>query len=69
MVTQAYMKGDGMDWAPMTRNWGANWQCSRNYCGKGISIKIVTSDKKVSVSRLADKTWAFGKTYIGQQVN
>ncbi|KAG0631507.1 hypothetical protein M758_1G259300 [Ceratodon purpureus] len=69
VVTQAYMKGDGMDWAPMTRNWGANWQCSRNYCGKGISIKIVTSDKKVSVSRLADKTWAFGKTYIGQQVN
>nr|XP_024382985.1 uncharacterized protein LOC112285885 isoform X2 [Physcomitrium patens]PNR49077.1 hypothetical protein PHYPA_010973 [Physcomitrium patens] len=68
VVTAAYLKGDKTEWSPLSRNWGANWQCRRNYCGQGISIKIVTSDNKVSVTKLAKSDWCFGKTFIGKQV-
>ena len=60
-IQSVSIKGSGTDWAPMSRNWGANWQSDFYLNGQSLSFRVTTDDGEVRVFQdIVPSNWAFG---------
>lgn len=66
-VSDAKVKGSATGWIQMTRNWGQNWQVSKNMIGQTLSFQLTTSDRKmVEFDGVVPRNWRFGQTFDGR---
>ncbi|KAF7111321.1 hypothetical protein CFC21_111345 [Triticum aestivum] len=55
---------DSNDWAPMARNWGANWQSLANLTGKMLSFRLTDTEGQTLVfHNIVSSGWKFGQTF------
>ena len=55
---------DSNNWMPMSRNWGANWQCGSYLTGKMLSFRItITDGQTIEFNDVVTGGWKFGQTY------
>ncbi|XP_048540153.1 expansin-A14-like [Triticum urartu] len=55
---------DSNDWAPMARNWGANWQSLANLTGKMLSFRLTdTEGQTLVLHNIVLSGWKFGQTF------
>ncbi|MCO5567056.1 hypothetical protein L7F22_020741 [Adiantum nelumboides] len=67
-VTKLKIKGSSTGWLSMTRNWGDNWQISNVLVNQALSFNVITSNGDSCVSiNVADSTWLFGQSFVGNQ--
>ncbi|CAL5041161.1 unnamed protein product [Urochloa decumbens] len=58
------VKGTGTDWIPMSRNWGANWQCLAGLAGQGLSFALTsTGGQTIVFPDVVPAWWQFGQTF------
>ncbi|XP_073039695.1 expansin-A12 [Primulina eburnea] len=51
-------------WAPMTRNWGANWQANVDLRSQTMSFKLTLVDgNTLEFSDVVPSSWKFGQTF------
>uniref|UniRef100_A0A453IM38 Expansin-like CBD domain-containing protein n=1 Tax=Aegilops tauschii subsp. strangulata TaxID=200361 RepID=A0A453IM38_AEGTS len=54
-------------WAPMGRNWGANWQSLANLTGKMLSFRLTNTDGQTLVfNNIVPAGWTFGQTFASK---
>ncbi|CAL4937708.1 unnamed protein product [Urochloa decumbens] len=58
------VKGTSTDWIPMSRNWGANWQCLAGLAGQGLSFALTsTGGQSIVFQDVVPAWWQFGQTF------
>ncbi|TKV98131.1 hypothetical protein SEVIR_9G539800v4 [Setaria viridis] len=58
------VKGTSTDWIPMSRNWGANWQCLAALAGQGLSFALTsTGGQSIVFQDVVPAWWQFGQTF------
>ncbi|GMY31804.1 expansin-A12 [Fagus crenata] len=67
-VKGVWIRGSNIrSWAPMHRNWGANWQSSIDLRGQKLSFKLNLVDgKTLQFFNVVPSTWKFGQTFSSQ---
>lgn len=56
-------------WIDMKRQSGQNWVTEEDLGGQGLTLKVFTSDKRVSTSQLAPPNWQYGQTFVGKNLS
>uniref|UniRef100_A0A6N2L7M8 Expansin n=1 Tax=Salix viminalis TaxID=40686 RepID=A0A6N2L7M8_SALVM len=64
-IRAAWVRGErGRSWAPLNRNWGANWQSSFDLRNQKLSFKLTLVDgKTLEFFNVVPSTWRFGQTF------
>jgi hypothetical protein len=58
---------DSNDWLPMSRNWGAYWQCGGYLTGKMLSFRVTDTDGQTIVfNEIMPVGWKFGQTFASK---
>ncbi|KQK23579.1 expansin-A25 [Brachypodium distachyon] len=58
------IKGERTDWIQLTRNWGANWQCTAALAGQALSFAVTsTNGETLYMYNVAPSWWQFGTTF------
>ncbi|XP_047085517.1 expansin-A24-like [Lolium rigidum] len=58
---------DSNDWLPMSRNWGAYWQCGGYLTGKMLSFRVIDTDGQTIVfNKIMPVGWKFGQTFASK---
>lgn len=58
---------DSNDWLPMSRNWGANWQCLSYLTAKMLSFRVTDTDGQTVVfNNIVPAGWKFGQTFASK---
>ncbi|CAL5387711.1 unnamed protein product [Camellia sinensis] len=68
-VTGLMVKGDEkvVNWIPMQRNWGQNWQTTVMLVGESLRFRVRASDRRSSACwYITPKNWQFGQTFEGK---
>ncbi|XP_021845812.2 expansin-A9-like isoform X1 [Spinacia oleracea] len=59
---------NSQNWMQMTRNWGQNWQFTKNLIGQSLSFQVTTSDgKMVQSDNVVPANWQFGQIFEGRK--
>lgn len=54
-------------WAPMHRNWGANWQSDVDLRSQTLSFKLMLVDGKIlEFFDVVPSSWKFGQTFAAK---
>ncbi|KZV27215.1 hypothetical protein F511_04668 [Dorcoceras hygrometricum] len=64
-IKNTLIRGSGTtSWAPMTRNWGANWQTNIDLHGQTMSFKLVLVDgDTLEFPNVVPSSWKSGQTF------
>ncbi|KAF8721254.1 hypothetical protein HU200_023179 [Digitaria exilis] len=63
-VKAVWVKGNGTDRMPMSRNWGANWQSLTALAGQSLTFGVTNTDgKTVVVPGVVPTWWKFGQSF------
>ncbi|KQJ94333.1 hypothetical protein BRADI_3g09950v3 [Brachypodium distachyon] len=58
---------DSKDWAPMARNWGANWHSLAYLSGKMLSFRLTNTDgQTLEFNNIVPSGWKFGQTFASK---
>ncbi|GMI75960.1 expansin A17, EXPANSIN 17 [Hibiscus trionum] len=64
-ISMVWIKGSKTNqWETMSRNWGANWQCSSYLNGQTLSFRVQASNGKIRTAyNVVPSNWKFGQSF------
>ncbi|KAK8631655.1 hypothetical protein V6N13_028437 [Hibiscus sabdariffa] len=67
-VSSVKIKGSNIDWLPMSRNWGMNWEIGTKLTGQSLLFQVTVSDgKMVEFDDVVSIDWQFGQVFDSKQ--